>query len=374
MSLAVEALTKSFGAQQVLAGVSCEFPAGQISTVLGISGSGKTTLLRIIAGLEQADGGDVFLGGERITTRLPQERNLGFVFQDLALYPHLTVERNIVLPLWAQGCGRREAGERVTRIAAEFGLDKFLSRRAGSLSGGEAQRLALARSLVREPVLTLLDEPFSHLDAPLQRESRRFVFSTLRERGATAVLVTHNHQDAQEAGGKVVFLDEGRIVQEGSWGDLYRRPVTAQVARVVSFLEPVVLRGRIVASGNRVVLECPDLGLHLRIDGSVQGTTPPPAQLAMVMVRPEDLRVEADCTAQGRVTGWNEASGRLCGEVVGSVMAGPLLFYQLRHKSGLQFAALAGEPRHPNGSGLAVDLDAAPKMVFPALFSGDARS
>lgn len=359
MSLKVAGITKSFGAQQVLAGVSCEFPAGQISTVLGISGSGKTTLLRIIAGLEQADEGDVFLGSERITERLPQERNMGFVFQDLALYSHLTVEKNILLPLLAHGCQRREAGERAANIAAEFGLGKFLPRRAGSLSGGEAQRLALARSLVREPALTLLDEPFSHLDAPLQRESRSFVFSTLRQRGATAVLVTHNHQDAQAAGGRVVFLDDGRIVQEGAWTDLYRHPATPQVARVVSFLEPLVLRGQIGADGGKMFLDCSELGVQLALDGRASGTIPPVSRPAIVMMRPEDLRAKLE-----KAVDRTGALGRLRGEVMGSFMSGPVLFYQLRHESGLQFAALADAPPQPEGTGLTVDLEAAPKVVF----------
>lgn len=359
MSLAVEGITKSFGAQRVLSGVSCEFPAGQISTVLGISGSGKTTLLRIIAGLEQADEGDVYLGGKRITERLPQERNMGFVFQDLALYPHLTVERNILLPLLAHGCERREAGVKAASIAAEFGLETFLARTAGSLSGGEAQRLALARSLVRDPSLTLLDEPFSHLDAPLQREARRFVFSTLRQRDATAVLVTHNHQDAQMAGGKVVFLEEGRIVQEGLWTDLYRHPVTPQVAKVVSFLEPLVLRGRINIDDGREVLDCSELRVRVALDGKVSGKVPSVSQPAIVMVRPEDLRAEPENIADRTAV-----SGRLRGEVIETFMSGPVLFYQLRHASGLQFAALAGASPQPNGADLFVDLEVVPKVVF----------
>jgi ABC-type sugar transport system ATPase subunit len=359
--LALHSVTKSFGTQRVLTGVQCEFPAGQISTVLGISGSGKTTLLRLIAGLEAPDQGDVFLANERITHRLPQERNIGFVFQDLALYSHLTVERNIVLPLLAHGCAGREARARAVRIAEEFGLAGFLARRAGSLSGGEAQRLALARSLVREPAVTLLDEPFSHLDAPLQREARRFVFSTLRARGATAVLVTHNHQDAQEAGGKVAFLERGRIVQEGAWADLYQHPATPLVARVVSFLEPIELRGIIGSEAGRLVLNCLDLDLRIGLDGRVNGTVPPAAQRALVFARPEDLPAQP----QDKAAPGGDQSSWLKGTIVESFMAGPVLFYRLQHASGFLFAGRAEDPLQPVGSELFVDLGSAPKVVFP---------
>ena len=360
MNLALCSVTKSFGAHRVLISVQCELPAGQISTVLGISGSGKTTLLRLIAGLETPDQGDVFLAGERLTDRLPQERNIGFVFQDLALYPHLSVERNIVLPLLAHGWISRDAHARAAHIAKEFGLAGFLARRAGSLSGGEAQRLALARTLVREPAVTLLDEPFSHLDAPLQREARRFVFSTLRDRGATAVLVTHNHQDAQEAGGKVVFLDRGRIVQEGAWTDLYHHPATPLVARVVSFLEPVELRGIVASDAGRQILDCPKVGLRIGLDGQVIGTVPPMGQGALLFARPEDLRAQPqEETAQG-----GDRSHSLRGTVVESFMAGHTLFYRLRHVSGFLFAGRAESPLQPIGAELVVDLDSAPKIIF----------
>jgi len=355
VNLAVRSLGKAFGAQEVLADVTCDFPAGEISTVLGVSGSGKTTLLRIIAGLEPPDRGEVFLGNARITTARPQDRKMGLVFQDLALYPHLSVERNIILPLLAHGSNRQEASARARRIAAEFGLDRFLSRRAGSLSGGEAQRLALARSLVREPATILLDEPFSHLDAPLQRQARRFVFSTLRARRTTAVLVTHNHQDAQEAGGKVAFLEAGHIVQEGAWADLYRHPATPMVARVVSFLEPIELRGEIRSDDGLPAFECQDLGLRIDLKGQESVTAPAGLQAALVLLRPEDLTARA---------GTGACSRQLHGEVVSTFMSGPVVFYRLRHASGLMFAARAPEPAQPVGARLGVDLGSAPKVVF----------
>lgn len=361
LSLALRSISKSFGSHRVLTGVECEFPAGQISTVLGISGSGKTTLLRLIAGLEEPDEGEVFLENERMTELDPQQRNIGFVFQDLALYSHLTVERNIVLPLLAHGCSGPEARSRMLGIAEEFGLSGLLARRAGSLSGGEGQRLALARSLVREPAVTLLDEPFSHLDAPLQREARRFVFSTLRVRGATAVLVTHNHQDAQEAGGKVVFLEEGRIVQEGAWTDLYHNPATPMVARVVSFLEPLELRGIITSEAGQPFLDCPELGLRIGLRENASGTVPPDAQHAWVFTRPEDLQAQvlSEPARADKGFAW------LRGTVVERFMAGPVLFYRLRHTSGLLFASRAESPLQPIGSEVSVNLDSVPKVVFP---------
>ena len=231
----------------------------------GRSGSGKTTLLRIIAGLESSDDGEVFWNEERITQSRPQNRHFGMVFQDSGVYSHLTVERNLMLPLRAEGASTSEARSKAAAIASDFGIERFLGRKAAQLSGGEAQRLALARVLVRSPRLVLLDEPFSNLDAALRRDARHFVFSRLRERGTPAILVTHDHQDAQEAAGKVIFLDEGSVMQEGRWIDLYTHPTNLAVARLVSFTKPVELEGRLEIRSGEPHFLSNELGLNLAL-------------------------------------------------------------------------------------------------------------
>ena len=355
MDLDLHSIRKRFGTRDVLLDIDCEFRKGEISTILGVSGSGKTTLLRIAAGLEEPDFGQVFLDGKDITRLTPQQRNMGFVFQDLALYSHLTVEKNLLLPLSAHGWRGESARAKISRTAAEFGLQDLLRQRAGNLSGGEGQRLALARALVREPTVTLLDEPFSHLDAPLQREARRFVFSTLKERGATAVLVTHNHQDAQEAGGSVFFIEAGRIKQTGSWESLYRRPSTPLIARVVSFLDPLEISGEIVSIDGKLCLSCPTLDLLITLD-EVVGDVPAAGGHALVMMRAEDL-----------VTGAGDRSKKhdqLIGTVIRQYSHGLASLYQLRHPSGLVFNALANKPGLPIGGEAAVPLHRVRKMIF----------
>jgi ABC-type sugar transport system ATPase subunit len=335
MTVRLEAIQKRFDERAVLKDISCEFPDGQISTVLGVSGCGKTTLLRIIAGLEEPDQGAVYIGAENVTRTPPQQRNLGMVFQDLALYSHLTVQSNLLLPLLARGVDNEFALKKVEQMAHRFGIGSFLRRRASSLSGGEAQRLALGRAIIREPKVMLLDEPFSHLDAPLQREARQFIFSELRAAKTTAVLVTHNHQDAQEADGRVVFMDEGRIVQSGGWEDLYRRPVTPRVAKVVSFLEPLSIQGIVKKVNNRLTFLCETLGLNLEVDPRLAAVWDGGEGLCSILFRPEDL--------VAKQVGLADKSNVIVGSVVSTFLQGSMRFCRLAHCSGLIVDAVCVE-------------------------------
>ncbi len=357
MGVGLESVKKSFGEQLVLNNVSCEFPDREISTVLGISGCGKTTLLRIIAGLEEPDEGDVFMNHERVTNKTPQQRNLGMVFQDLASYPHLQVGTNLLLPLLAKGFKRDAAISRVKAIAQRFGIGSFLDRRATLLSGGELQRLALGRAMIREPNVMLLDEPFSQLDAPLQREARQFVFSELRSAGTTTVLVTHNHQDAQEAGGTVFFLDEGSISQRGSWEDLYWCPATPRVAQVVSFLEPVALPGEVVAVGNSLRFQNSAIPLDLPIDNRLASTWNEGNCRAKLFFRPEVLTVKQD-----------EASLRsgstLDGEVMSLFLQGSTRFCRFANPSGIIIEARNEHFQPAHGSKVSVMLEGAPQLLL----------
>jgi iron(III) transport system ATP-binding protein len=244
-ALEVAGLNKAFGAQAVLAGVDLAVPGGSLTAVLGASGSGKTTLLRILVGFERADRGRVVLNGmvvedDRVHVP-PERRRIGYVPQDGALFSHLTAAGNIAFGLTP--AQRREG--RVDELLALVGLAGQGARYPHQLSGGQQQRVALARALAPRPGLVLLDEPFASLDAALRAAVRADVQRVLRETGTTAVLVTHDQEEALSLADQVAVLRGGRIVQCASPADLYAKPVDPDVARFVgdANMVPGVMRG-----------------------------------------------------------------------------------------------------------------------------------
>lgn len=354
MSVSIRNLKKAFGLRKVLVDVNVDFPAGEISTILGVSGCGKTTLLRIIAGLETADSGTVQLHGNDITDKLPQDRSIGFVFQDRTNYAYQTVRRNLTIPLTTNEVRLDKAENKANKIAKEFGIDHLLDQHARLLSGGEAQRLTLARALVREPSVTLLDEPFSHLDAPLQREARRLVFMTLAERESTSVLVTHDHEDAQEAGGKVVLLDRGRVVQDGTWEDLYRRPASLTVARVVSFVDPLELRGNIAQEDGSLLFVSEEPRCMLQIHSEELGADVDVGDSAILLIKSEDLVA---------VEGWIDGAEILNVHTDRTFMRGPTRFVRLT-TTAVTLAAHIDQAAIESKAEFHVDLSKAPKLFF----------
>ncbi len=223
--LELEDLWKRRGREWVLRGVSLGLAPGELLAVVGPSGSGKTTLLRLIAGLEPPDRGRVWLQGRDVTLLPPEKRGIGFVFQDLALFPHLTVYENVAFGL------RKEERDRVEYLLDLLGLVAFRDRYPDRLSGGQQQRVALARALAPGPRVVLLDEPFSSLDAGLRERTREEVARVLRATGTAALLVTHDQEEALALADRLAVLHQGRIVQEGSPEEVYGRPKTAFVAQ-----------------------------------------------------------------------------------------------------------------------------------------------
>jgi sn-glycerol 3-phosphate transport system ATP-binding protein len=201
--------------------------------VLGASGSGKSTLLRAIAGLEPADGGRVLIDGADLLKVAPARRGVAMVFQSFALFPHLSVERNIAFGLRARGEPAAEVAARVAATAAALRLDGLLARRPGELSGGERQRVALARALAARPRLLLLDEPLSNLDAQLRVSTRTEIRRVQERTGVTTLYVTHDQGEALALGHRVAVLREGRVEQVGSPDDIWERPATTWIARFV---------------------------------------------------------------------------------------------------------------------------------------------
>lgn len=275
LPLTAQALTRFADGRAILRDASLHAPAGKVTALLGASGAGKSTLLRVLAGLDAPDEGEVRLGEETLSrpgrVTPPEARGIGLVFQDYALFPHLTAAQNV-----AFGLSRRPAAERATRAhagLARVGLDHRAGAFPHELSGGEQQRVALARALAPEPAAVLLDEPFSSLDPGLRAEVRDATFAALKAAGVTALLVTHDAQEALDVADWLAVMDGGTVVQEGAAEALYARPVALAAAAAFGPLN-------IAASG-------PDTPFGR---APVQGEGPGQGD-GIVAIRPEGLRL-----------------------------------------------------------------------------------
>jgi iron(III) transport system ATP-binding protein len=300
-------VSKSFGAVQAVREVTLEIDRGELMAVLGPSGCGKTTLLRTIAGFERPDAGSVVVAEHEVAGPgrfvPPERRRIGMVFQDYALFPHLTVKANVAFGLVARP---RDERERLTRRTLELvGLQHKTERYPHALSGGERQRVALARAMAPEPALVLLDEPFSSLDASLRAGLRREVELILRDAEATALLVTHDQEEALSLADRLAVMREGRIVQVGAPEEVYVRPASRWAAQFVG--EVNVLSG--VAHGRGVETQLGVFDLRAPASGSVH-----------VAVCPEQLELRADHDGNA--------------EVVAREFRGHDVLYRLRHEAG----------------------------------------
>jgi len=217
-------ITKLFDRVRAVDSISLTAREGEFLVLLGPSGCGKTTLMRMIAGLETPSAGDVLIDGAVVTDLPPRARNVAMVFQSYALYPHLSVERNISFPLRAQGMDKAEIRKRVEWAAGMFGIARLLDRKPRQLSGGERQRVALARAVVREPVVFLLDEPLSNLDAKLRTSARDELKEFQRRLGTTTIYVTHDQVEAMGLGDRIAVLDQGRVRQVRTASEIYHEP------------------------------------------------------------------------------------------------------------------------------------------------------
>jgi multiple sugar transport system ATP-binding protein len=224
------ALRKKFGGTTAVDGIDLQIREGEFLVLLGPSGCGKTTLLRMIAGLEKQTSGDVVIDGRVVNDLPPRERKIAMVFQSYALYPHLTVEKNIAFPLHAQGTERAQIAGQVQKAAAMLGIEKLLARKPRQLSGGERQRVALARAMVREPDVFLLDEPLSNLDAKLRTLARDELQSFQRRLSTTTIYVTHDQVEAMGLGDRIAVINRGRICQIGNPQEVYDEPSDTFVA------------------------------------------------------------------------------------------------------------------------------------------------
>jgi multiple sugar transport system ATP-binding protein len=220
----VEGLTKKFGNVTAVDNTTLTLEDGQLTVLVGPSGCGKTTLLRIIAGLEEATAGSVFIGDEMVNQVPPWDRNIAMVFQSYALYPHMTVFDNMAFPLRARKASKTEVKQRVEQTATLLGLSEMLQRKPRQLSGGQMQRVALGRAIVRKPEVFLMDEPLSNLDAKLRVEMRAELKRLQNDLGVTTIYVTHDQAEAMTMADKLVVMRGGRIQQVGEPEDVYLHP------------------------------------------------------------------------------------------------------------------------------------------------------
>jgi putative spermidine/putrescine transport system ATP-binding protein len=232
-AVTLRGLSKRFGTVDAVAGVDLEIADGEFFALLGPSGSGKTTILRIIAGFEQPTAGEVLLGGRDVTRDAPFERDVNTVFQDYALFPHMTVAQNVGYGLRVKGVRKAQRLRRAAEALSMVRLDGFGARRPGQLSGGQRQRVALARALVNRPRVLLLDEPLGALDRQLRQDMQIELKRIQREVGITFVCVTHDQEEALTMSDRIAVLRDGRIEQVGSPADVYERPASAFVAGFV---------------------------------------------------------------------------------------------------------------------------------------------
>ncbi|MDO9617255.1 MAG: ABC transporter ATP-binding protein [Pseudomonas sp.] len=228
--LSIQGLHKSYGETAIFSDINCEIAKGEFITLLGPSGCGKSTLLRCIAGLTGVNGGQILLDGENLVPVAPQKRGIGMVFQSYALFPNMTVQQNVAFGLRMQKVKGSEAEQRVKDVLELVELNDFAGRYPQQLSGGQCQRVALARSLVTRPRLLLLDEPLSALDARIRKHLREQIRSIQQELGLTTIFVTHDQEEALVMSDRIFLMNAGKIVQSGDAETLYTAPADAFAA------------------------------------------------------------------------------------------------------------------------------------------------
>jgi sn-glycerol 3-phosphate transport system ATP-binding protein len=232
-AIRLDHVSKNWGPMRAVDDVSLTAEEGALLVLLGPSGCGKSTTLRLIAGLEQPDGGSIAIGSTDVTHLTPAQRKISMVFQSYALFPHLSVAENIVFGLRVRRMSRAERDQRLKRVADIVGLGQLLERKPSQLSGGQRQRVALGRAIIAEARVCLMDEPLSNLDAKLRHEMRTEIRALQQRLGMTMVYVTHDQTEAMTMADRVVLMRDGRIEQNGAPEELYNRPATAFTARFI---------------------------------------------------------------------------------------------------------------------------------------------
>jgi spermidine/putrescine transport system ATP-binding protein len=273
--LEVLGVAKRFGTRDVLRNISLNIASGEFLTLLGESGSGKTTLLRLVAGFEQPTAGEIWMSGQRLDTLPPYKRRVNTVFQHYALFPHLSVRENVAYGLRVRKTSAAEIGGRVDEALRMVKMQEFAASRPSKLSGGQQQRVALARALVNRPLLLLLDEPLSALDANLRKQMQSELKALQRELGITFLFVTHDQEEAMALSDRIALLRNGALEQVASPREIYAHPATAYTAQFIG--QTNLLRGEILDG----LARC----------GALQWPADGPSGAAVFSLRPEAIRL-----------------------------------------------------------------------------------
>jgi multiple sugar transport system ATP-binding protein len=303
-TLTLENITKRYGSGSggssdaaAVDDVGFEVTDGELLVLVGPSGCGKSTLLKLIAGLDDVTAGEIRIDGHRVNELGPRERDIAMVFQSYALYPHLTVRKNIAYPLRVARVERREVDRRVADTAELLQLTDLLDRRPAELSGGQRQRVAMGRAIVRRPRVFLMDEPLSNLDARLRVQMRAEIANLQRELGITTVYVTHDQVEAMTMGSRVAVLLDGRLQQLATPRQLYDHPANRFVAGFIGSPPMNLLEATVVATDDGLGVDVEGQRLILGANGA--SVVPSPGDDVVLGLRPEDLTLSATAAAGG---------------------------------------------------------------------------
>ena len=255
MKVVYEHVSKKFGDVAAVDDLNLEVKSGEFLILLGPSGCGKTTTIRLTAGLETPTSGRIYIGDKLVNDLPPRDRNVAMVFQDYALYPHMTVYQNISFPLRVRKMSREEIDEHVRKVAAMLRITELLQRKPKEISGGQAQRVALGRAMVREPSVFLFDEPLSNIDAKLRIEMRAELVKLQRELGTTTIYVTHDQEEAMTIGHRIVIMNKGIVQQVGAPLEAYDHPNSAFVARFIGSPAMNMLEGSVKDKDERLTVD-----------------------------------------------------------------------------------------------------------------------
>jgi multiple sugar transport system ATP-binding protein len=287
-------VSKRYGDTEAVSAVSLAVQDHEFLVLLGPSGCGKSTLLKMVAGLEDVSDGEIYIDGKLVNYVRPADRNVAMVFQNYALYPHMTVAENIGFPLRMTGVPKPQTAERVLRAARALGLESFLDRRPEQLSGGQRQRVALGRAIVREPAVFLMDEPLSNLDAQLRVQTREELLRLHARLRTTTIYVTHDQVEAMTMGHRIVVMRGGEVQQVGPPQDVYDEPANTFVAAFLGSPRINLHAGTLDRSGSGTSFRVGDVTIPLSprlIQLARSNGVAPETALG---IRPEDIRVELD--------------------------------------------------------------------------------
>ncbi|WP_425990065.1 ABC transporter ATP-binding protein [Brevundimonas sp. TWP2-3-2] len=351
--VALSGIRKSFGATEVLKGVDLTIADGEFVVFVGPSGCGKSTLLRVIAGLEEADAGEVSIGGRGVNALSPSDRGIAMVFQSYALYPHMSVRQNMAFGLSLAKTDKAEIERRVMAAAETLNIVDLLDRKPRALSGGQRQRVAIGRAIVREPQVFLFDEPLSNLDAAL-RVRMRYEFASLHERlRTTMIYVTHDQVEAMTLADRIVVLNGGVIEQVGAPMELYEHPRTRFVAEFIGSPKMNLIPAEVVDASAAGAVVRTVAGETIRV--SVDGASARAGQSVMLGVRPEHLTLSGPGDAIRVKAAFVETLGNATYAYVSQAGAPETLTVQL-----------SGDIRPAVGEALTLHIDPARAHLFDA--------